>query len=78
VSGGVGSGEVERQQVDDVGPFVPLGQLSERVAQPRGKRIKLLGIGVGGLFVVFGISVGSLIVWASDTASSIVQHPLKL
>lgn len=42
------------------------------------RRIKLLGAGVGALLVLFGISVGSLIVWASDTASAIVRHWLKL
>jgi len=42
------------------------------------RRIKLLGAGVGGLLILFGISIGSLIVWASDTASAIVRHWLKL
>ncbi|QYA12939.1 DUF1515 domain-containing protein [Rhizobium sp. AB2/73] len=42
------------------------------------RRIKLLGTGVGALLLLFGISVGSLIVWASDTASAIVRHWLKL
>lgn len=42
------------------------------------RRIKLLGAGVGGLLVLFGISIGSLIVWASDTASAIVRHWLKI
>ncbi|NTG61852.1 DUF1515 domain-containing protein [Agrobacterium rhizogenes] len=42
------------------------------------RRIKLLGAGVGGLLLLFGISVGAVITWASDTASSLVRHWLKI
>ena len=42
------------------------------------RRIKLLGAGVGGLLLLFGISVGAVITWASDTASQLVRHWLKI
>ena len=42
------------------------------------RRIWLPCAGIGALLVLFGISVRSLIVWASDTASAIVRHWLML
>lgn len=42
------------------------------------RRIKILGSGVGGLILLLGISAGAVITWASDTASQLVRHWLKL
>jgi len=51
--------------------------VGRRIAIIAWRRVKL-GAGAGGLLVLFGISIGPLIVWASDTASAIVRHRLKL
>jgi hypothetical protein len=42
------------------------------------RRIKILGAGFGGILLLLGISVGAIVTWASDTASSIVRQWLKL
>lgn len=67
-----------RDQVTALQETVTTNHQEVEPALAEWRRIKLLGAGVGGLLVLFGISVGSLIVWASDTASAIVRHWLKL
>ncbi|NTG01889.1 hypothetical protein G6L30_17375 [Agrobacterium rhizogenes] len=42
------------------------------------RRIKILGTGFGGILLLLGISVGAIVTWASDTASSMVRQWLKL
>jgi len=47
-------------------------------ALPEWRRIRILGAGAGGLLLLLGVSVGAVITRASDTASWIVRHWLKI
>lgn len=42
------------------------------------KRMKTLGIGIAGLLALGGLSVGAMLMWASDTASTAIRHWLKI
>lgn len=75
------AGHVDAQIRDEVRALKETVKQNHEEVEPalsEWRRIKLLGAGVGGLLLLFGISVGAVITWASDTASSLVRHWLKL
>lgn len=75
------AGHVDAQIRDEVRTLSETVKSNHEEVQPalaEWRRIKILGTGVGGLLLMLGISVGAVITWASDTASSLVRHWLKL
>ncbi|TIT90383.1 MAG: DUF1515 domain-containing protein [Mesorhizobium sp.] len=42
------------------------------------KRMKNLGLGIAGLLAIGGLSVGAMLMWASDTAVAAIRHWLKI
>src|SRR5262245_29296364 len=57
-------GQVEAQLRDQIASIT--AEVSPAISEWR--RIKILGAGFGGVLLILGISIGSIMAWASDTA----------
>jgi predicted transcriptional regulator len=74
-------GQVEAQVRDEIRSLKATVEKNHEEVVPsiaEWRRIKILGAGFGGILLLLGISVGAIVTWASDTASSIVRQWLKL
>lgn len=75
------SGEIDGQLRDQIaGLREKIGKNHEEVepALKEWNRIKILGAGFGVVLVALGVSFGAMIMWASDTAVSIIRHWLRI
>jgi ferritin-like protein len=75
------SGKVDAQLRDELAELrkaVKSTQESVSPAIEEWKRMKTLGVGISGLIAFAGLTIGSLVAWAGDTAVGAIRAWLKI
>lgn len=75
------SGKVDaqlRDQLEQLRKTVEGNQAAVSPALEEWKRMKTLGVGISGLIALAGLTIGSLVAWAGDTASAAIRAWLRI
>lgn len=72
------SGQVDAQLRDTIDGLKKTFEEEVKPALDEWRRIKILGAGAAGVFLFLGISIGTAVAWAGDTAVTAVRHWLRI
>jgi len=76
ISGGVD--DQIREEIKTLKETIEKNQASVQPALEEWKRMKTLGVGISGLIAFAGLTIGGIVVYASDGAVAALRHWLKI
>jgi hypothetical protein len=75
------SGQIDAQVRGEIQALKETVEKNQGIVSPaleEWKRMKTLGVGISGLIALAGLTIGSIIAWAGETALTTIRHWLKI
>lgn len=75
------SGQIDAQVRGEIQALKETVEKNQGIVSPaleEWRRMKTLGVGISGLIALAGLTIGSIIAWAGETALTSIRHWLKI